>query len=385
MKKTIAYFHSTATASSTPKTTGICRAAGRRGWNVLRFDIRNAAQVRETLAYWKPDGCIIDAAADNFRIPLEAFSHVRHVCLDCNPELGAKKESCIVQDADAVAECAVEELTQHHRRSYAYAAWPERQFWSILRDRAFRTAVSRRNLSVSVFRPHSASRSIASVQESLVGWLGTLELPVGIFTATDTLSVLVLEAAERCGLNIPEDITIIGVDNEEFTCETARPTLSSIDPGFETAGEQSVDMLGRLMRMRKPHPLIEKFKAPSLIRRSSTRLSNHHDATVTAALDYIREHATEGIGASDVLALFKCSRCLAERRFRAVAKRSVLDEIHAVQVETAQKLIHRPFQKLDAIPRLCGYDSTPFFQKLFRRSTGYTMSEWRELGQVPKG
>lgn len=377
MKKTIAYFHSTATASSGRKINGIYRAAAERDLNILRFDIRSPRQISETLAYWKPDGCIIEAGADNVRIPFEAFARIPHLSLDANPILSGRNKSYIVQDADAIAECAAEELSQRPLRTYAYAAWPERQFWSTLRGRAFHAAMSRRDIPVSDFLPHAKNLSLASIREALVTWLGTLDLPVGIFTATDSLSVLVLDAASKCGLNVPDDVMIIGVDNEEFTCETAHPTLSSVDPGFEYAGRQAVEALDRIMEARKRPVIVEKFKAPSLFRRSSTRLSTFHDTTVTTALDFIRAHATEGIGASDVLALFSCSRCLAERRFRAAAGRSILDEIHAVQVETAKKLLRQPFQKLETIPHRCGYASMPFFQKLFKRTTGCTMSEWR--------
>lgn len=85
----------------------------------------------------------------------------------------------------------------------------------------------------------------------------------------------------------------------------------------------------------------------------------------------------EAIAAAQVLELFPCSRCLAERRFRAIAGRSILEEIHAVQIEHAKKLIDRPFRKIESIPQLCGYSSAPFFLRLFRRETGMTMSEWR--------
>ncbi|MCQ2396032.1 MAG: substrate-binding domain-containing protein [Kiritimatiellae bacterium] len=378
MGKTIAYFHSTATASSGPKVNGIYRAASKRGWSVLRFDIRNERQVSETLAYWHPDGCIVEAAADNIRLPLDAFSRVPHLYLDCNPALRAKGESCIIQDASAIAECAADELLQYPLRSYAYAAWPERQFWSLLRGREFIAVMAKRKQSVSVFRTHAAPQDITSVREMLVGWIKTLDLPVGIFTATDSLSALVLDAAAKCGLNVPENIRVIGVDNEEFTCETARPTLSSIDPGFEYAGQQAVEMLNRLMNSRRKRQIVEKFKDPFVMRRSSTRLPNTQDVTATRAIDFIRQHASEGISSAKVLALFNCSRCLAERRFRAVANRSVLEEIHAVQVEAAKKLIRRPFQKLELVPQLCGYSSSPFFQKLFKRMTGFSMSEWRD-------
>ncbi len=95
------------------------------------------------------------------------------------------------------------------------------------------------------------------------------------------------------------------------------------------------------------------------------------------ALDLIRARAAEGLSASEVFSCFTCSRRQAELRFRAIAGRSVLEEIHAVQVERAKRLIENPNQKLTVIPHLCGHSTPQFFQRLFKRTVGLTMSEYR--------
>ena len=91
----------------------------------------------------------------------------------------------------------------------------------------------------------------------------------------------------------------------------------------------------------------------------------------------IRERALSGITAAEALNCFSCSRRLAERRFRDVAGRSAMDEIHAIQIEHAKKLAAKPFVKLTAIPQMCGHTSSPYFQRLFKRIVGCTMREYR--------
>ena len=378
MERTIACFHSTATASALPKIDGIYRAALDRGWNVRRFDIRSAAQIAETLGYWRPDGCIVDAAADNVVLPRKVFGSTPVVYLDCAPRFSADgRSSCVIQNAEAIARAAAEELLKNDPKSLVYAAWPERQFWSEMRGEAFRRILKRSNRQVIAFRSERIEDH-RSVLDNLIIRLRDLPRPIGVFAATDTMSEQVLLAARQIGLSVPDDLLIIGVDNEEFVCENARPTLSSVSPGFERAGRQAVAILARLLLKPNRPPIVEKFKGAKAIIRSSTRLSERQDQTVIRALDHIRKHATEGLAAAQVLALFDCSRCLAERRFRTVTGHSILDEIHAVQIEAAKKLIVKPFQKLDSIPQFCGHTSVAFFQRLFKRETGLTMSEWRE-------
>jgi len=378
MNKVVAYFHTTGTASSVLKVEGLYREARRLQWTIRRFDVRTEKQVKETLAFWNPDGIVVDAAAGNIFLPVDSMSHYPTVYLDCNPNLAESgKVSAVVQDTMSIARAAAVELLKHNPRTIAYVGWPERQFWSVRREEAFADYLRKKGLPIHSLRLDD-SKNHRAVIKQLASWLPTLQRPIGIFTATDAMSESVLAAALQLGLSVPDDILIIGVDDDEFICENARPTLSSIAPGFERAGRQAIAILARLMRAKTRKPIVEKFKEATTITRSSTRKNDRKDKAVTAALDHIRTHATDGISAAQVLKLFTCSRCLAERRFRSVTGHSILDEIHGVQIETAKKLIVKPFQKLDVIPHLCGHSSTAFFQRLFKRETGLTMSEWRK-------
>lgn len=377
MNKNILYFHTTGTASSAPKIEGLYREALRLKWTVHRFDIRNEKQVQDTLEFWNPDGIVVDAAADNILLPVDSISRYPTVYLDCSPALAESgRISAVVQDNMSIAKIAANELLKHNPRTIAYVGWPERQFWSIRREEAFKEYMRKNGRDVQCLQLDD-SQNHCSIINQLIAWLPTLEQPVGIFTATDAMSESVLDAALQIGLSVPDDLLVIGVDNDEFICENARPTLSSITPGFERAGRQAISILARLIRSKKTKFIVEKFKEASLITRSSTRRISKKDKAVTVALDYIQAHATEGISAAHIIKLFPCSRCLAERKFRSVTGHSILDEIHNVQIEMAKKLIIKPFQKLDSIPQLCGHSSTAFFQRLFKRKTGLTMSEWR--------
>ena len=376
--RTIAVFHSTATGSSLPKITGICRAAWNLGLNVQRFDFRNPRYVRETLDYWRPDGCIAEVGAHCGWDCAAVFGSTPVVLFDGDPSHCCGK-SAIVQDAQATVAAALGELDLLGLASIACVAWPQKEFWSERRVEAFRSFVKLRGHDATVFRPRRGADNAAAIRSQLSDWLKELPKPVGVFAVTDAMSVQVLEAARARGMDVPGDVAIIGVDDEEFVCDYARPTLSSVRPDFEAAGRRSVEMLMDVISGRVGSPMLATFPPPNVVRRSSTRRTGRFDRAVAQAIDLIRAKAVLGIAAADVLAVFDCSRRQAEYRFRAATGHSVLDEIHAVQVEKAKLLLGNPMVKLSSVAGLCGHaSSASFFQRLFTRLTGMTMRSWQE-------
>lgn len=379
MKRLIVYFHSSATAPSQKKVAGVSRAARLRGWSLMCFDIRSPEQIKADLRYWRPDGCIVDAVkAGTDVIGCSAFAKQPTVFIDCDPALVSQRMNAIVQDSAAIGGAAAEELLRHSLNSYAYVSWPGRPFWSEERGSAFVKAIERRSSScVHVFSKRHAFKDRGSLVKSLSEWLRTLQVPAGVFAATDAMSEHVLEAAELLGLSVPEDMMIIGTDNDELICENTRPMLSSVSQDFMKAGERAVEIVEELLSDQSRAPVRETFRNTRIVSRASTRRTQKHDHAVTEALDLIHERALYGITAAEALGCFTCSRRLAERRFRSTVGHSAIEEIHSVQIEHAKGLASNPAIKLTLIPHMCGHQSAPYFQRLFKRLVGCTMKEYR--------
>ena len=388
MKRLIAYFHSSATEASHLKVRGAYAAARIRNWTIIRFDMISPATVRDHINYWQPDGCIVDAVTAERRIfALDEFSMQPTVFIDCPHVYSAANISTLVQDHSSTAGIAADELFRHNLRSYAFVGWPGRPFWSETRGEAFRREMEDRGVDIHVFRFEKKRPNRKSVVKALSEWLLELPVPAGIFSATDAMSEQILEAAEAVGLNVPEDLMVIGTDNDKYFCENMRPTLSSVSQGFHSAGERAIELIEKLLENPSLAPVHETFGNTRLISRASTRRSKKHDRAATIALDLIRERALSGITAAEALECFSCSRRLAERRFRDVAGRSAMDEIHAIQIERAKELAANPFVKLTAIPQMCGHPSLPYFLRMFKRTVGCTMKEYRSRkrnGHRPK-
>ena len=188
-----------------------------------------------------------------------------------------------------------------------------------------------------------------------------------------------MTAAAQSGFYIPRDIAVCGVDNFAPVCEHTIPTLTSIQPDFLLAGELAARTLDDIIKRGKSSyaPVRLTFGPADIIRRTSTRTLPRYDAEVTTAMELIRRRACEGISSTDVLTVFKCSRRMAEMRFRMITGRSILEEIQSVRLEKAKSLLADTKLDMTAIANFCGFFAAKAFWKFFRQKTGVSPSQWR--------
>ena len=120
-----------------------------------------------------------------------------------------------------------------------------------------------------------------------------------------------------------------------------------------------------------------------LIRRESSRWMPNMDVRTRKALDYIRTHfADPDLTVARVVEVMGCSRSMADLLLRKSSGGSILNMIQNMRLENAYRLLRNPRQKIDAVSALCGYDSAPFFKRLFKKTTGLTMREWRKANSI---
>lgn len=373
---TLLYFQSTATTSALRKLEGVSQAARERGWIVTRFDLHDPARIAKEIGAWNPLGCIVEFSADDVPLPRSALGRIPTVLLDCAPAFERRGVPTVCQHASQIGAFAADNLLAMGLASYAYVGWPERKFWDRMRREAFRRRVKEAGKPFFRIDTGPSGDTIGTLRAHVAAGLSRLPRPAGVWCANDAIAVQVLEAASRTGFSVPNDLALLGTDDEELLCENCSPTLSSVELDFAGAGRRCVQIVADAIERGGP-PVHERFGPLRIVRRSSTRRSARLDRGVVAALDLIRARATAGLAPGEVAATFGCSRRMAEMRFRAATGRSVLEEIHAVQVEHAKKLLAAPHVKASMVPAMCGYGSNSFFMALFRKATGLTMSEWK--------
>ena len=180
-------------------------------------------------------------------------------------------------------------------------------------------------------------------------------------------------------LSMPQDLSVIGVDNYASVCETTSPTLTSVEPDFRRAGASAAMMVLETTQAHSNATTDKRrvYGPLRVVRRASTRILARHDAEVATALEMIEANACTALTAAQVVRIFPCSRVYAEMRFRRATGQSILEAIQSVRLERAKELLRNPNQQLKSIADFCGFKSLNALCKFFHKKTGMTMSAWR--------
>ena len=175
---------------------------------------------------------------------------------------------------------------------------------------------------------------------------------------------------------MPDEIAVVGVDDNPKICPRTVPTLTSVVPDWEAGAFIAANVLRDLIRGKRVQELRQTFRPLGLVRRESTSRTGR-DPRILAAVDRIRAEACAGLKAEEVIAGMGCSRRLAELRFRETVGRSVLEEIRRVRIETACAALSDTENTLSLVANSCGWASIPTFCLDFKRATGLTPEGWR--------
>ena len=204
----------------------------------------------------------------------------------------------------------------------------------------------------------------------------------------DELARTFISALTANGIRVPQDVAVLGVDNELILCTHMSPTLSSIQPGFERSGylaAKSMDTLlsrglGRSANaIAEPLHLLSPIK--SIIARESTAPSSTTGLLVLRAENFIRNHVGESIHVDDVARHLKVSRRLLDKRFREVTGKTVLSAIHTAQLENVWDILHTTTLSISDIYTLYHFCSESQLKRLFKATYGMTMSDARHAAR----
>jgi LacI family transcriptional regulator len=219
--------------------------------------------------------------------------------------------------------------------------------------------------------------TLESQQTQLAAWVAALPRPVAIFACNDFQATNILDACRRCDAQVPEDVAVLGVDNDVVMCEFNDPAISSIDPNIQQIGYQAAAMLDALMQGRPIENRLRLVPPRGIVTRHSTDAMALDDKDVAVALRYIRENAQEDIGVEDVLAQVPMNRRMLERRFRRAIGRTPAAEIRRCRIDLAKQLLTDTDKSMSEIAQACGFLYSQHLASAFHQLTGMTPSEYR--------
>ena len=225
--------------------------------------------------------------------------------------------------------------------------------------------------------PRKRPRNWEQQQEWLARWIARLPKPVGIMTANDDRGLQVLDACRRAEANVPDQVAVLGADNDEYLCSLSLPSLSSIDVNSEETGYQAAALLDRMMNGKSPPKRLPQIAPTGVVVRRSTEVLATDDDDVIRAIQFIREHACRPINAAEVFEKLSVSRSSLEPRFRSALGGTIHQEILKVRIDRAKTLLGETDLPIKQIAQKTGFKTVQYLTRAFRRSTGDTPAAFR--------
>lgn len=335
-----------------------------------RLERADEGRLPRLIKHWKPHGVIVpvpdaDTARRLLRWGRPVVNVTHHALAPRIPRAGVRE--------DLVGAEAARYLLARGFRHLAFAG--NGSPYSDERRDAYALELKKSGIAPLVFERGG--------EAALTKWLRGLPKPAAVFCCTDGLC---WEAAELCasaGLRVPEEIALLGVDNDEFQCALAHPPLSSVINPARKAGYEAARMLDRMLRGGRA-PACPVLLAPQgVATRHSTDVLAMEDRDLAAAVRYINEHCERPLAVREILRAVPVSRRALELKFRRVLGRSPLQEIRRVRIERARRLIAESDLPLKEIARRTGFGGLIQFSSVFRKATGAPPSALRKRSGGP--
>jgi LacI family transcriptional regulator len=296
--------------------------------------------------------------------------------------------STIRLDDNAIAELAASYLGGHRFTNFAYCGFPSLRF-SDARGEAFRKAVENGSPENSL-AVYDGEESITDMffrnertdripdASSLRRWAKSLPKATAVFCCNDIRALQFLRVCESAGIRVPDDLVVLGVDNDTLLCTFAAPSLSSIATLPARQGRRAAEMLHA--RLSDPAAKIETVLHPphGVIERRSTEQYHFSTPWLSGALIYIKRHLARGIGANDVIKHLGYSHTAINKAFRSELGRSLQEEIIRCRLDTACELLRKTRKTAAEISAVCGYPNAQYFSRSFSAAFRMPPDAWRK-------
>jgi len=266
---------------------------------------------------------------------------------------------------------------------FAYSGFAGLEF-SECREVAFAATLQEAGHHPQVYSPPPPlpGRPWNAEQPDLAAWLQSLPKPVGIMACNDDRARMLAEMCRLIEIRVPEEVAILGVDNDPEICNSANPPLSSISLATERGGHEAAALLDLLMQGGKPPSGTLLMRPVEVVARRSTDMLAVTDPVVARALRFIRENANRDIRVADLPVASGVSRRALQNRFRQYLSRTPLEEIHRCRVQRIARLLVETDLTVREIAAASGFDLDAHVSRFFSRQTGDTPLEYRRKNRT---
>lgn len=332
----------------------------------------------------KPDGVI---AALNAPAMVKALERWRGPVVNVSAIIPGLPFPNVRVDNHQVGQLAADHFLDRGLRHFAFVGQPYDLVGSE-REAAFRSAVATAGYFLACYhdkksRPYDPFGRRWPLDRGVQRWLRELPKPVGILAEDDVFGMQLAEACHQADLRVPEEVALLGVDNDDLYCEFSRPALSSVVLPTQRIGYDAAGLLERLMKGEKPSAQPLLLQPLGVVTRGSSDMLAIDEPDVVAALHLIRESAHLPIRAADVLKKVPISRRTLHRRFHELLGRGVGAEIRRVHLERAKRLLAETELSIEAVAQQCGFTDFRQLARVFRRDLGCSPTAYRRRVKTP--
>lgn len=364
---------------------GISRYAQTCGdWTLLHQEMTMGDQLPDWIGHSGVSGIIARVDTHNLA-PLQELGLPIVDVLRSRSDLGIPQ---IETDDQRVAKMALDHLIDCGFRRFAFCGYRVAHY-SQARLPHFRDYVQEAGGDFDVYESESnrreplfdIERAGASDAEPIAKWLVQLRKPVGLMACHDVRGQQIINVCRQLGIAVPDDLGVIGVDDDDTICPLSASPLSSVQPDADGVGYLAAETLDAITKQRHEVGLrsakIRHVPPVRVVQRESTEVFAVEDRELARVCRFIRRNACKGINVTDVVEYSNLSRRQLERRFRNELQCTPREEITRVQIRRIKRLLSETDMPLERIAQLVGYSHTENVSVIFRRETGQTPGAFR--------
>ena len=286
----------------------------------------------------------------------------------------------VATDNAALVEMALSHLQEKGLSQFAFYGLQvnTHKHWSIERRDAFVELMEKNHYPIYLYEGVQVrAQNWLEEQQKLIVWLKSLPSHTGIIAVTDARARHLLQACEYSKIAVPEELCVIGIDNEELIQYLSRVSLSSVEQGAREIGYQAAKLLHKLLNGQKVPSTPILIPPITVHTRNSTDYRSLSDPLVIQAMHYIRHRACHGIKVEQVLDHLEISRSNLEQRFKNEMDRTIHQVIHEEKIARAKNLLEQTDISIQEIADICGYPSVQYFYSVFKKEFEMTPKEFR--------
>lgn len=282
--------------------------------------------------------------------------------------------SSIITNSDKIGAMAADYLISLGFRHFAWCGFADLP-WSTARSVSYSRYLRQRGFE-SVHHYDPAEPGSGEEHDKIARWLRRLPKPVCVFACNDDRALYVLEACKLSNLSVPEQVAVLGVDDDRLVCNLSWPPLSSVRLDFENAGFAAARHLDELMQGGARS--IISVEPVEIVERQSTDVLAVEDPRLLAALIFIRNNFEKPVQADDVVKAAGLSRRELEYRFKSTLKRTIKQEIDRQRINFIKKQLLNSDQRVGQIAHSLHFTDPEHFSRYFKNLVGMTPGQFRK-------